>query len=298
MKSQRPRSIPMSEVLANQAGRPRSTRSSYFRSPRRWMVSAAVALLLVGCDPRSGPAERIVGTFDLVSFDAGAIPFDEGPLIGGRPPSIGPCHFLVTDGALSLDPDGRSFAIHYSVRNSCTGRILSQPGVEGTYVADGRDLHFQASAGEFGGVVRLEGVILVEYFDRVLGFAGSGGRAPSALGRFDLVDLVQGPIEGPWHGAEVDGGCPTVIDGGSLDIRPSTAGAADGTFDLTYVLRASCTGEIRRSRDESGAYERVGDTLHFTGSVGPGIVHLFRGRIEEDGVVLYIEQDLIFHPSS
>ena len=259
---------------------------------------AAIAVLLVSCDLGSGPAERIVGTFDLVDFDAGAIPFDEGPLAGGRPPSIGPCHYLVTDGALSLDPDRRSFAIHYSVRNSCTGGILSQPGVEGVFLANGRDLHFQASAGEFEGVVRSDGIILVEYFDRVLGFAGSGGRAPSARGRFDLVGLVQGPIEGPWHGDEVDGGCPTVIDGGSLDIHPSTPGAADGTFDLAYVLRASCTGEIRRSSDESGAYERIGDSLHFTGDVGPGIIHLFRGRIEGNEVVLYIQQDLIFHPSS
>jgi hypothetical protein len=273
--------------------------------PRAWTgrgafstTGGAIAVLLAGCDLGSGPAERVVGTFDLVDFDASALPFDEGPLVGGRPPSIGPCHFVVTDGALSLDPDRRTFAIHYSIRNSCTGGILSQPGVEGAFLADGRDLHFQASAGEFDGVVRSDGVILVEYFDRVLGFAGSGGLAPSAGGQFDLVGLVQGPIEGPWHGDEVDGGCPTGIDGGSLDIRPSAPGAVDGTFHLAYDLRASCTGEIRRSTDESGAYERIGDSLHVTGDVGPGIVHSFRGLIEGNEVVLYIQQDLIFHPSS
>lgn len=96
------------------------------------------------------------------------------------------------------------------------------------------------------------------------------------------------------HGAEVDGDCPTVINGGSLEIRPSAPGATDGVFDLAYILRASCTGEIRQSRDESGTYERIGEIFHFTGDVRPGIVHIFRGRADEEAMVPYIQQDLIF----
>ncbi len=255
------------------------------------VATASLLAVLLGCGGSTGPAMQLTGTFGLIEYDGAMIPIDEGPL-PTRSGGISNCHRVIADGALSLDPERRRFALHYSVRRSCDSWILSQPGETGDYRPSSRALRFQSSVGDFGGRVRGDGAIVVEFFEHTLVFGGSPHRAPRAEGQFDLVDLVQVPIENTDAGNPPGASeCPLLIDHGILELQPSSGGGMAGRFDMDYALRRSCTGEIATRHDEAGSYEQVAGSLTFVGEISPNVVHPFRGRV---GDVLFIGHDLLF----
>lgn len=259
-------------------------------------LAASLSAALAGCEGSTGPAPELAGTFELLAYEGQALPVDLGPL-PTRTGGISSCHRTVADGALSLDPERRRFALHYSVRSSCDGGILSQSGEIGALRSSGRILRLATTTGEFGGGVGADGRIVVEFFDRTLVFGGPPRTPQGASGRFDLVDLGGGPVE-DGGSAPAESGCPTVIDHGTLTLRPERSGAMTGRFDLDYALRSSCTGELRRDAEESGSYEQVAGSLAFVGEVGANIVHPFRGLVDEETIVLFIGTDLVFRAAA
>jgi hypothetical protein len=267
------------------------------RPHRRFTATVMVASLLTvlfGCDGSTGPATQLAGTFGLLEYEGSIVPVDEGPL-PPRSGGVSNCHMIVADGALSLDPERRRFALHYSVRRSCDSGILSQPGETGDYRPSSRTLRFESTIGEFDGRLREDGSIAVEFFDRTLVFGGAAHLSPRAEGQYELVDLAQLPIEHAGVGSPpAESSCPLLVDHGILSLRPLSGRAMTGRFDIDYALRSSCTDEIRTKADESGSYEQVAGSLTFAGEISPNVVHPFRGHVGERAIVLFIGHDLMF----
>lgn len=142
------------------------------------MAACRYVVLLAGsvmaaCTRSTAPAPLMSGSFALQKYNTRSLPVDIGilPPKGQNP---GGCHILVTSGSLIVSVESGTFSYSYEVQNACDRSVLSRPGAQGRFEADGNTLTFvlQRVDGElrFRGVIG-RGTIEVRLDDETLTFA-------------------------------------------------------------------------------------------------------------------------------
>jgi hypothetical protein len=109
----------------------------------------AIAALagIAACGAPTANAERLNGTFPLVSVNDRAVPYDDGA-VPPRPGLDANCRILLVRGRLTLDAETRGFSLSYDFLESCSGRELGTSGSTGTFAQSGARLSLTSDLGE------------------------------------------------------------------------------------------------------------------------------------------------------
>lgn len=245
------------------------------------VVLVSIVALVAACTRALGPARNplAAGTFALAQIDGEFLPIKRGPLSDRAGRRTG-CDRMLDQGRLSLDPERRRYDLHYLVRSSCNGQILSETGAIGGYAQSGSTLLFEIPSidqpGQFRGSIS-DRAITVQFYDQRMVFLLPG--SPAALpmsGRFSHHAPSNPPVS-------VGNRCVSV-DSVSLSLAPNESArtifaAATGHFTLEREFRDSCTGRVMRRHTEQGSYEQIGRVVYFEAYPAPRTVRRFRGVI-------------------
>src|SRR5687768_10243800 len=89
------------------------------------------------------------GSYQMIKYNGESLPHDLGPLPPKGSGSPG-CNFYIAAGELSLSVH-RTFSYRYDIVNGCTNRVMSRPGLQGTYSQEDGQITFV--------VTRVDGIV-------------------------------------------------------------------------------------------------------------------------------------------
>lgn len=120
---------------------------------RRLRVIGGSLVVLAACmaPQEPGSDQRVGGEYPLAAYNAVSVPGDLAELpTRDRQPSG--CWLRIVEGRITLQAN-RQFEYRYHFINSCTGDVLGQVQVQGTWTLSGRRIEFTTIGSRFEGEV-------------------------------------------------------------------------------------------------------------------------------------------------
>lgn len=229
-------------------------------------IVVSVLLVVSACSrpPGRTAPSSLAGTFDLVEINGQRLPIKRGPITdrAGRRTN---CDSVLDQGRLSLDPERQRYELHYLIRSSCDGRILTDTGSLGSYTRVDSTLAFQIPSidqpSEFRGSVNAR-AITVQFYDQRMVFALRGSASALPLsGYFGTGDPV------------VLSRYPGTRDSVVLLVGPSQH------YETRFAPATGYFAVGREAVDVSGPYEQIGRVIYVEGNAAPGPIRVLRALI-------------------